>query len=668
MANDPSIRIDIAAEFVGKKAFASAEKSTNKLEETVGKLGKKLALAFSAKAVFDFASAAVKAFAEDEKSAAILANTMKNLGLEFQNPAVETFISKLSAATGEIDDNLRPAMQKLLQVTGSVMQSQKLLTLALDVAAGSGQSLDTVVSDLAAAMAGNTKGLRKYALGLTSAELQTMSFESLTAKLASTFEGSAAKAAETFAGQLKILSTAAGEAQETIGKGLVDAFNILSGDSGGITTLTDKLATLAQNVADITVGMAIFIDKLKSIPGVAKGVEFLFNHFIDIFKTLNPLLQPIIDLLTYFGKLGKEKTGTFQVGMSVTGATDYYSNQQKAITKAEKDAEARRLAAIKAAAATKAKLDKAANAKNLATQKAAAMFDLNKIQIAAALKSTYDKDERLRLLAMQALENDNGEAALEYIKQLNLLTTEQQTNKLAGIKNISENELNYINQLLLDELQRIKTTKMTEEEAALARQAAYAKYNAAIQQSGGLAEANFYSEKTQVELLTIAKLAALDTVAAAQTTMDILNYKSQTDIIDKVAAAQAIADKAKMDALKEYLAEAGKTITQTVITKNVVETPDGGLVIIPDKPKTQAQLASDLLAAGSGAGAGTSSSMFNPYAPGNGAGFGTQAPPMEVTINIEGLIDTGNFDEVVNQAMINAQRKGFSQYAAGALP
>jgi hypothetical protein len=213
---------------------------------------------------------------------------------------------------------------------------------------------------------------------------------------------------------------------------------------------------------------------------------------------------------------------------------------------------------------------------------------------------------------------------------------------------------------------------MSESEAADARAAAYAKYNAAIQQSGGLAAANFYTEKTQVELLSIAKLASLDKVAAAQATMDILNYTSQTDIIARIAAAQKLADDAKMAALKTYLTEASKPISQTITTKYVSEGITGGATVVtPTRPKTNAELASELLAAGSGAGAGTGSSMFNPFAPGNSAGFGTQGtttyPP--VVINIAGnVLDGNDFDEKVNQAMINTQRKGYSQSAAGSLP
>ena len=100
------------------KGFKQAQSAAKQLGKTAKNLAATFGVAFSAKAVLDFGKAAVKAFAEDEKSAAILANTMKNLGLQFQNPAVETFIAKLSAATGEVDDILRPAMKKLLQVTG----------------------------------------------------------------------------------------------------------------------------------------------------------------------------------------------------------------------------------------------------------------------------------------------------------------------------------------------------------------------------------------------------------------------------------------------------------------------------------------------------------------------------------------------------------------------
>jgi hypothetical protein len=417
----PNIVIDVAAEFTGKKAFDKAGKSASGLESAIGSLGKKLAIAFSAKAVLDFGKAAVKAFAEDEKSAKILTNTMKNLGLEFQNPAVEQFIAKLSAATGEVDDNLRPAMQKLLQVTGSVSKSQELLKLALDVSAGSGVSLETVVSDLTAAQSGNTKGLKKYALGLTAAQLKTIKFEDVTDKLAKTFAGSASTAAQTFTGQMKILTTAAGEAQETIGKGLVDAFKILSGTNTGIEPITKAMADLSQEVSDTIVGLALFIKKIKEIPIAGKGFSLILDNYVNILKQLRPELRLLIDAQQALSDMAKRQTAPFQLGMSVTGATDFGKAAEIAAKKAEeaaKKAAAAKAKADKLAAAAKIKADKNAadNAAKLA--KAGAMFDIEKIQIEAALKGKISDEEKLRLELQRAILNEDADLADKLQKKL----------------------------------------------------------------------------------------------------------------------------------------------------------------------------------------------------------------------------------------------------------
>jgi hypothetical protein len=118
--------------------------------------------------------AAAKAFAADEKAANRLAMSVKNLGLGFETPRIERYISELSAMSGVTDDELRPAMQKLLQTTGSVAKAQELLSQATDISAGSGVDYETVVNDLSMAYVGQTRGLRKYSLGLSVAELKTM--------------------------------------------------------------------------------------------------------------------------------------------------------------------------------------------------------------------------------------------------------------------------------------------------------------------------------------------------------------------------------------------------------------------------------------------------------------------------------------------------------------
>ena len=114
-----NIVIDILAEFTGKNAFKQAETSTDRLNRSAKSLGKTLGLTFSGAAVLAYAKKSIKAAAEDQAAQASLAQTLKNLGLETGNTAeaVNSFISNLERQTGILDDELRPAMDRLLRAT-----------------------------------------------------------------------------------------------------------------------------------------------------------------------------------------------------------------------------------------------------------------------------------------------------------------------------------------------------------------------------------------------------------------------------------------------------------------------------------------------------------------------------------------------------------------------
>ena len=618
MAN-PSVVIDIAAEYTGKKAFDKASKSTGKLEGAVGSLAKKMAIAFSATAVLNFGKAAVKAFAEDEKSAAILANTMKNLGLQFQNPAVETFIAKLSAATGEVDDNLRPAMQKLLQVTGSVSKSQELLTLALDVAAGSGVELNTVVSDLAAAQAGNTKGLKKYALGLTAAELKTIKFEDVTDKLGKTFAGSAAKGAETFSGQMKILTTAAGEAQETIGKGLVDAFKILAGTKTGIEPITKAMADFSQEVSDTIVGLALFIKKIKDIPVVGKGFTLWIENLDNVLGAMIPGLNLVMAAQQALSDMAKRQTAPFQIGMSVTGATDFYDSQARAIAKAEADALAKKLAADKKSAAAKIKADKLAAANKAKLDKAAAVFDIQKIQIAAALKGKISEEEKIRLLLMQAIEEGNADKAEALAKKLE--------------------EIQAKNAKIAADLLAIGEAK---DPFATWASSLLSAYNELNRLKGGMLMipgVTFNPSQNQDRNYDLGRVITGGGAAGSGAAGGGTSIFTEDDTIDDILT--------KVTNAAEEAAEASESAAASVAeTQGTVD---------------------DLVAAATN---GTAGINFNPGQNRDrnfDAGYSNTAPP--ITIIIEGnVLDGDDFSEIINRTMLNNIRRGLAQSPAGALP
>ena len=636
MAIDPSVRIDIAAEFTGKKAFKQADTATAKLMKSVKSLAGGLGIAFGTKAVINFGKQAVKAFAEDEAAALRLSSAVDNLGIGFANVDISKFIADLERSAGIADDILRPAFQGLLTTTGSLVQSQKLLNDAITISRASGIDLATVSQDLAKGYVGITKGLAKYNTGLTKAELSSKSFNEILGVLLKQSAGAADAYLGTTAYSMDVLGVATSNASEIIGGGLIDAFAAVGGgtEASDAAYVIETIATAIANVTRAAGGAVGVIPTLiKNLKNLPKNI---FEGFVGaqvgrkVTSTPKPTKTP--------SEVSKEEQAKRLAKLEADAAKrakalEVLQNKQLANTKKQAELEKKRLLAEKAKAAL---------------SKAAAQFDLTKIQIAAALKATYDKDERLRLLALQEIENDNGETALKYIDQLKLLTQEQQTNKLAGITAISESELSSINNLLLAELKRISTTEMTEAEAAAARQEAYAKYNAAIIASGGLAEANFYTEKTQAKLLEISKLAGIDTVASAQASYDILNYTTQKTIIERIAAAQALADNAKMAALKQYLALLATPVTMPTPAAPTSESTG------PKPPKFKPS-GEPVWSWESGYDTMTSSST--------GSSGNT-----EITVIVEGnVLDGDDFTEKVNSALLNANRAGLSKYPAGFL-
>jgi hypothetical protein len=189
----------------------------------------------------------------------------------------------------------------------------------------------------------------------------------------------------------------------------------------------------------------------------------------------------------------------------------------------------------------------------LSLSKAAAVFDTNRISIAAALKATYDKETKLRLEALQAIEEDNGDLALRKIGELAALQKNADMAKLAGINQISEATLSALNTQLLTELKAINDSKMAESEKERLRDIAFGKYNAAITAAGDLAAKESYSERVQIQLTEIARLASLSKTTNASLTLTKLRESEELSMIDRVAAAQKKADDARLNALQDYI-------------------------------------------------------------------------------------------------------------------
>lgn len=230
MAGSRTLKLTILGDVDNlNKSLKTATADVETFGDKMGKVGKMVGAAFVAAAAAAGAYAVkigidgVKAAIEDEKAQTQLALALENAtgATTAQIAATEQSILKMSLASGVADDQLRPALARLVRSTGDITQAQDLLTTALDVSTATGKPLETVANALGKAYDGNTAALGKLGVGLSSAELKTMSFTDVQGKLTDLFGGAAARNADTYAGRIARMQVAFNEAKETIGYALL---------------------------------------------------------------------------------------------------------------------------------------------------------------------------------------------------------------------------------------------------------------------------------------------------------------------------------------------------------------------------------------------------------------------------------------------------------------
>jgi hypothetical protein len=288
------------------KNLKGADNEVQTFGGKVSEFGKKAGLAFAAAGAAAGAYAAklaidgVKSAIADAAAQTKLALTLKNVtgATDDQIAATEDYITKTSLAFGVTDDDLRPSLERLARATGNVEKAQKLQTVAIDVAAGSGKSLEAVTNAMAKAAEGNTAALGKLGIGLTSAQLKTMSMEEITAKLGDTFENQAAAKADTFQGKLTRLQIAFDEGKETVGAYILTAITPM------VELIVNKVIPAIQ---DFTSNLG---DKLrpvmKILEPIINGLKSAFNSVRNSLAENNDELQPFYNFMRNIANFAKD--------------------------------------------------------------------------------------------------------------------------------------------------------------------------------------------------------------------------------------------------------------------------------------------------------------------------------------------------------------------------
>lgn len=323
--------------------------------------------------------------------------TLKSIGQEFNLPDVRNFIADLQSATNVTEDQLVPALQRLIAQTGDLQSSQYLLNKALDVSAGTGADLNSVLNAINKAAIGQYTAIGKLGVGFTAAEAKAMGFVQLIQNL-DKYAGSAEAQTKTFEGQLKSFRISAGEATETLGQGFLTAGAYITGAQGKLDVFGKSLETTATQFTDILVGSAkSFGDKglggyldlaligLEGLVGESRTLQKLEKDGIRVREQrilqergYLGLSQLTIDALEKQRLYGKKELTTEQI-----------------LAKIQKDILAREKAVTKEKTAQQALEKKKAEL--------AAMFDLDRINLQAALSRKLSAEDELRVKILQKL-------------------------------------------------------------------------------------------------------------------------------------------------------------------------------------------------------------------------------------------------------------------------
>lgn len=412
MSANTSLAIRIAAIF-DNKGLKQADKGIKGLQSSVKKLAGAAGIGLSTAAVINFGKKAAKAFIADEKSAKMLAIAVKNLGLGFETPRIERYIANLSAMSGVTDDQLRPSMQKLLQTTGSVTKAQELLAQATDISAGSGVDYGTVVNDLTMAYIGQTRGLKKYNLGLGAAELKAMKFADVQERLNKQFSGANAEYLTTYAGKLQLISTAAGEATEKIGGALVESLVSVFA-AGDTTQFVQQIEDLSSRIATMVAKVVFGFKELYYLTST-DAILASFNPFDNYEKQVSLIIDAQEKaFLASFNRIKIGYLGSMPIGIYSSASND--ASRKKA--EADAARRAKELAALQSKSLSEQK-------KKLALDRASKTLNLEAIGIEAALKGNISETDRLSLLLQKSILEGNANLATSLADQLEAATKRQ---------------------------------------------------------------------------------------------------------------------------------------------------------------------------------------------------------------------------------------------------
>lgn len=556
-----NIRIDIASEFKDK-GFKAAEKRTTSLNRKFDNLARTAKRTFIAIAGIQALKRSVVAFAEEDRAANKLEASLRNLGLAYDTKAIEDYLEQSEKATAISKDELSPAIAGLLSTTINAEQSMRLLNLAMDISTSTGKDLTSVTTALSRAYNGNFASLGKLQTAYTSAELEAMGFEASVTALNNQFAGAAKNNADTYAGKIDKMKIAFGDLAEEVGAGII-AFLESLGD-GDYDKGLQRLVDFGTAIGNAFRRAGLTIEYTKALLATGFRIDAGEQFKLDELRA----------------QLANPQMGEFGVNR---GNLQNYAKQLELQKKIVKERE------------KVAKLSEKETKNQLALNKAKSVFDIEKIQIEAALQGKITEEERTRLLLMKAILAEDADTAtkladkLEKIQQQTVKLAESLTNLKAGNpfsewdgyfeaakKNITDlfNTLAKQQMLLNDLMSSIAVSRANANANVLtAKIDKSTAFSEAARASRAFSEISSQDAAAAVAQAAAAVASAVtpEEKAAAQEAVDAANaYVDATSLLtESLAAADLAAALAELELANEYLNQSIEAATNQGIIPEV---------------------------------------------------------------------------------------------------
>lgn len=228
---------------------------------------------------FNFIAEGVKNAAKEQVAlqAIVVGITDQKRGWTDAREEIEKFATVLGRATTFSRGEAIDAIHDLTTAGITLGDSQQIVTVATDVAAGSGRTLTEVTHLLLAAEAGRAMGLIRLDPHLKDVIAKHHDLKSVLEELSRVYSGQAADATTTFAGKQKMLQDKLQELGEELGTRLLPA----------LTMGADLLISFAT---EAETQMPVWL-------AWGKGVMAVVQDVIDKFKELNAFFKPLSDVL-----------------------------------------------------------------------------------------------------------------------------------------------------------------------------------------------------------------------------------------------------------------------------------------------------------------------------------------------------------------------------------